>query len=1449
MDLIESKINSWKDKLLSVKRSNRLIKHRILKKGNLYITYPNMYDIWKQLVEKSEVFEFKLYDGKLPKEKLESENLLIKTVPDYTVVENSLNTLKKKRMQYLEELGLNLLYTVFGFLEWKEGNSEESYFSPLVLVPTNIYKRNVNTPYEISSTDEDILINPTLSLKLKIGFGIDLPKYNPSLSLIENLNNIKKVFPNGNIIEKVCLDIFNFQKVNIYEDFNKYKDLISNNKIVNLIVGDRSITLDNNIDRDVDFDKILPENVYQILDADYSQEVAIQAAIKGKSFILQGPPGTGKSQTISNIISEFLARGKNVLFVSEKLAALEVVYKRLDNMGLGKHCIRLHGNNIKKTDFYNSIKESVNREYEENHINTKKLDELVLTRDYLNEYVKELHKKILPLNKSFYDVYGILSKIQIPIDIKVKIENIETYTEVEYDNLIYILQNYETNLKKLEITPKNNPWKKFIIKDDSVKYREELESNIVHFNTYFDTVKDSLYDFIKNNFIVHSSYNSLNNVLNLYGRLEEFPYYLSTWNESNNLNKIKKQIDNDTVEHSQALELMHLIQGKYKEQLSHEINEDDLNSTININKQIDYLNQIILNDEYLCKLDKNNNLDSFEKYKEYIESYTEHYGIIKEYEELILNDYDNDIFNIDIENIAKRFKMDYTSFFRFLKKQYRRDFYEIKSHYKKFDKFTYNKIILFLEKWLIILRENEKNKPAIDFMYNIFEKDVFKNMTPKDLNDKFTQYLNIRDIQNLLNNLRDKVSSIENSTEDNKSIFGKLYIGLHSDFNEIKNLINKVLDFREYYFMVFDDIKFLENLISLQDFRTEISKRKEFLKIILFNIETNLNWIGSNLELNRNYFIESDYKKYNIFKLIELLKNCIKNIKYLEESIQYNKIKSKVLEYPLNDFINEIEGNELSENIVDIFNKNFFDTWFEAFKANYKAINNFDVIEHEKKLESFKSLDKEQFKIASERIDEILNSNKEKFYSNNTSPIKREILKRSKPSIRNFISENTKEVLVLKPCLMMSPLSVSTYINPEKIILDLVIFDEASQVTTENAIGAIIRGKQVIIAGDNKQLPPTDFFSKSMEQGEYDSEDDNNDDFESILDEASLLPSYMLKWHYRSKHESLITFSNNNLYDGKLVTFPSTHINTANIGIEFDYVEEGYIQDGINTAEAIRIVDLIFEHFQKYGTGKNKRSLGVITFGSKQNTQIEELLNKRRKENPSYEVFFNEEEENHFFIKNLENVQGDERDTIILSVTYGKRDTGSIDRKFGPLNNKGGERRLNVAITRAIYNMIVVSSVKSYELLGGSSESDSFRLVIKFLEYAQNGYKSLETMNLKYNKMDSPFEISVYNFLASNGFIVDTQVGCSGFRIDLAIKDKNTNQYVLGIECDGAMYHSSKNARERDRLRQNVLEHMGWKIYRIWSTDWYYYENKSKEKLLNACKDALDSSKLTIGCK
>ena len=451
---------------------------------------------------------------------------------------------------------------------------------------------------------------------------------------------------------------------------------------------------------------------------------------------------------------------------------------------------------------------------------------------------------------------------------------------------------------------------------------------------------------------------------------------------------------------------------------------------------------------------------------------------------------------------------------------------------------------------------------------------------------------------------------------------------------------------------------------------------------------------------------------------------------------------------------------------------------------------------------------------------------------------------RHKP-VREMMETIPDVITTLAPCLMMSPLSIAQFLSAGQATFDVVIFDEASQITVWDAVGSLARGKQVIVAGDPKQMPPTNFFGRSDD--DPDGDIDGEGDLESILDEliGASIPQRVLNLHYRSRRESLIAFSNSRYYDSSLVTFPAP-VHPDN-GVSLVKPEGFYARGKArhNQGEAKAIVAEIVRRLTSDDPTVRNQSIGVVTFNTEQQSLIEDLLDTARAEDPSIEWAFSEDELEPVFVKNLETVQGDERDIVLFSITYGPDEAGHVTMNFGPLNRTGGERRLNVAMTRARSEMVVFSTMPPERIDLARTQARAVADLKHFLEYAERGASALgAAIHGSMGDFESPFEVAVARALQEKGWTVHPQIGVSAYRIDMGIVHPDKpGLYLAGIECDGAMYHSSAYARERDKIRQGVLEGLGWTLFRVWSTDWWTNKHKALQELDAALREYLELSR------
>ncbi len=526
-----------------------------------------------------------------------------------------------------------------------------------------------------------------------------------------------------------------------------------------------------------------------------------------------------------------------------------------------------------------------------------------------------------------------------------------------------------------------------------------------------------------------------------------------------------------------------------------------------------------------------------------------------------------------------------------------------------------------------------------------------------------------------------------------------------------------------------------------------------------------------------------------------------------------------------------------ADHLTRLFEHSCYTAWLDAAFGEREALAQFDGATHAGIVDRFRELDMAQFHRNRARIAERHWERLPRHRGGGQlGVLLREFQKKSRHmAVRELVLKAGRAIQGVKPVFMMSPLSIAKYLPPGSIDFDMVVFDEASQVRPVEALGAIMRGKQAVVVGDSKQLPPTNFFDQTAEEEEGE-DASRTADLESVLGLfcAQGAPERMLRWHYRSRHESLIAVSNHEFYDGRLVVFPSPDAGKIDTGLVFRHnPDAAYKRKGVNVDEAKTVAAAAMEHARE----NPELTLGVAAFGNAQARRIEDEVDILRRRDPSLEEFFAGHPEEPFFVKNLESVQGDERDVILISVGYGKIDGGHLPMNFGPLNQDGGERRLNVLITRARRRCVVHCNFVGADLDLRRSGSRGVQAFKTFLEYAQHGTIDVPTASGR--GADSPFEEAVAAKLRDMGHDVEHQVGSAGFFVDLAVVDpERPGRYLLGIECDGATYHSSRSARDRDRLRQQVLEGLGWRIHRIWSTDWFRHPLRELAQVAMAIRSA-----------
>ena len=1283
-----------------------------------------------------ELFKFKVGNDleiEFAKEQLKS-NILIAN-DSSKVLEKNLLSLYRKSKKDLEEGGSNTLFLAIGMLKWKETpDSDRTYQSPLILLPVELKRSSARSKIKIKQIEgEDPIFNATLIEFLQNDYEIDLSQFNESLptdksgidvNLIWSIARDKvKDIKGFEVVEEVVLSTFSFAKYLMWKDLkDRVNDLKSNLFVEHLIESpQKTYKQDVQFKDQNDIDNMLsPLDIFAPLNADSSQLVAIDASTKTQDFVLEGPPGTGKSETIANIICHNLAKGKKVLFVAEKMAALNVVYSRLHKIGLDHLCLELHSNKANKRKILEQLKKSwTTREKASTTEWSKNAEKLFKIRKSLNAYVNELHKES-PL--------GITPRQAISRYVRYK-----------------------------DITKINLGWANSYDKSP-VRSKEDL---------------DNLYEIAKKLGLAFSDIENLNfSDISIIQNDD----WSNDW-QSKLIIAIKKVRNSSQLLKKNFGELINLLQLQ------------DLNEYSENYLELDTLVSS-LSEQKISKLRfiyKSNARDELDKLNSLVKLKT----IIDE----LLN---NSKLTFELDEISSQPTADWIVAFQLAEQKI-----------WPFKWFSKRKIIKALN---IVGIHGEITFDELTILDEI-------NRTVKNISANISEFED------------DKIwDGWDTSSEDLLYVYQKSMILFDITRKIGGRLTNPSLLISKLKEKLVDNAEFYQS----SSFSTSCNNYTKSYSLFKKDMDSFI-CLGGNIDVEKT--------------LSDFIHSCDQVISFepkLNAWCKWIEAKKVASEKGLHSVIVGLESGIIKADDTMHQTRNAIYAWLAPILIDSSdSLRTFSTSEHENLIEEFRELDALVAKTTAEYISSVVAAGTPDPNSPQSPAeygvLSREFNKKSnhKP-IRQLINEMGDKLLHLTPCFMMSPLSVSQFLPANFNSFDLVVFDEASQITVWDAVGTIARGKNVIIVGDPKQMPPTNFFSKS-------SCDDLTDesDLESILDQAlsARLPHHRLTGHYRSRHESLIAFSNSHYYDNSLVTFPSAE--TKDSAVSLHKIDGLYSKgkERNNIKEANAVADYIVERL----SDKRKiYTIGVVTLNSEQQRCIEDCLDDRRRKHPYIEVFFQGTKNyDPIFVKNLESVQGDERDIIIISLGYGPSEplSKTMSMNFGPLNKQGGERRLNVAITRATTEIHVFASF-DYTMIDLSRTS---ALAVKhlkyFLEYAEKGPIALPEIaeaNYGIDQFDSYFEESVAFALREKGWIIQTQIGVSKFRIDLGvIHPDKPGQFLAGIECDGATYHSSPAARDRDRVRHLILENLGWKLLRIWSTDYFIDKNSVIDRIHNQLNELL----------
>ena len=1219
----------------------------------------------------------------------------------------------KKAREFIEETGVNVAYMAFGFLHWTESESSGLvYHAPILLVPIQLEQATGVDPYYVRSTGDDVIVNPTFAYKLNAEYGVTLPDYGEE-GLADYLQKVRKIVSrlHWSVTSECRISIFSFLKINMYRDLKDNAPTILANPNIRRLLGE---PVEQWEEEESQHEKIADPliQLHNVVDADSSQLEAIEMAREGKSFVLQGPPGTGKSQTITNIIAECLASGKKVLFVSEKLAALNVVYEKLKQVGLSEFCLELHSHKANKKDVIQDICHTLRTD--RSGLSSKAADEIAIkakAERQLDAYAVQLHMQRPVIGRSLYQLYEEYAGLRHVPDVEWVVPQLETKGEAYLAEVLPLLEQYVDYIPSIGYDYRKNPWYGYRIQDTSYQTKNQIKT-------------------------------AVSAVIELLGKL---------------------------------IPIQEEISGRYEISCAGVGDAQNWRDFFRLCADSKIITPALLKKEHL------------DAAVAALDSLREKSTDILSCRSVLDSCYEESVYQIDGESLLRDLTDRFSNpFARLFGAEYRQMMSQLRVCRKDRSKPSYQEAVAMMERLSIC---QQKTKEFAELEQPI------------------------------------------------RAYFGSGYTGITSQWDEItaqmetlKNILATGIS--------------LGTLPEAQSFTAEQETFGQYAR----QMDAAFSVCGEEVfdELEQAFDPEIfDLGRAGTRILRDRLECCMEEMGKIDNWCHFRNLLSDLRDREVLSYIDAVIARNIEgKYLVAGFRKLFCYQWIDSILSGSAELSAFSRISQDQAIRTFCEKDREQFEINRAWIRAELSAERPPLDmvapGSALSVLLREgEKKRRQKSIRTLLEETGELVQKIKPCFLMSPLSVSTYLAADSIHFDVTVFDEASQIFPQDAIGAIYRATQLIVVGDSKQMPPSNFFNTSAEVEEDDEETGDVTDFESILDLcSSSLKRCRLRWHYRSRYEQLIAFSNKNFYDNDLVTFPSAKADAPGVGVDYYYVDGLFDRKSHNNRkEAEFIVDLIYENIEKYPN----RSLGVVAFSVAQQDLIDRLLSQRRQNTPEKEDFFRSNPEEPFFVKNLETVQGDERDTIIFSVAYGKDAQGKLLHNFGPLNRVGGERRLNVAVTRAKCNVQLVSSMHHTDIDLKRTSAEGARLLREYLDFAENGAVALERSASvsSFDQFDSDFEMEVCDFLRSHGFEADTQVGCSGFRIDLGLKRPGSSDYVLAIECDGATYHSSQNARDRDRLRQEILERMGWKFYRIWSTDWFRNQEVEKEKLLMAATDAI----------
>jgi very-short-patch-repair endonuclease len=1233
-----------------------------------------------------------------------------------------------------EEQGVNVLFLALGFLEWREdAKSEMERFAPLLLLPVELIRDGARDRFKLQVRDDDLITNISLQAWLNEEFRVELPDipehddWKPSTYFDAVAKAVEgrggwRVHPN-----EMLLGFFSFSKFLLWRDLNpeSWGDglLLGNGLLKRLMLrdyGDDEIVDTPLIGDDERLEQAFPTaELVHVTDADSSQAIAIQEVLAGKNLVIQGPPGTGKSQTITNIVAGAVAGGKSVLFVAEKMAALDVVHDRLAAAKLGPICLELHSRKSSKASVLEQLRKGQTTAPPPMWA-ASAFSELEETQERLRSHSDLLHA----LDALGFSPFKLMGEISLLKGAGTPTPDFELPRAAEWTQFHVDEVRREALLVAGRLLtsgiPALHPWRGAGVPAPDPLARDRLRPLIARCREtatalveQAETVRQSL---LLPGDLTFRRKPAWLDVLNLLsGRPAGF----------------------DEV----------IVDGRWRDVLA------EIDVAIQNGRRLAALEAVVAQAFRPTALEQ----------------------------------------DWSQSRVVLAGRGD--SFFRLLSKPYRDAVAEVRGHWNgafpKQNRIRLEKLDALIELQLVraaVLSVDGTVGPALGSHWRGLQSDWARLAELAAWLPKLLHGEEVAGIRLPLlppEKARSLAHRLQDAGESAEAAFGDAVGALQLDLR----LAFEAADLSEIpcELLLTTAIQWSENFDILVDWTAA---------------RDGLSWLR---QLGCSRLADSAYAGETTPAHLEpVLALAIFEAKW-------NRLRAEIPK------LGEVLGDELNRLV-----------------------------------ERFRNADRNRIRLASDQVSRAHIDRRPTGSSGAMGVLADELRKhRNHLPVRKLMLTAGEAVQRIKPVFLMSPLSVAQYLQPMALEFDLLVIDEASQVRPEDALGAIARCKQIVVVGDDRQLPPTNFFNRTINDDDPDDDDDEAPegaprkavikDVESILNLcAPRFPARMLKWHYRSEHPALIATSNRNFYGGELMLPPSIVARTTDgeTGLVFRPVPQGGYERGKtarNELEAGLIAQAALEHARRHP----ELSLGIGTFSVAQRDCVRDQIDDLARQHPELEAMMKPSDaRKELFIKNLENIQGDERDVIFISVGYGHDANGKLTQNFGPVGRDGGERRLNVLITRARKRCEVFSSIVAEDIRLDGAGKPGVRALKEFLKLAKDGYAAVAMETER--GFDSPFEEDVAQAVRGLGYDVRPQVGMAGFFIDLAVIDpRDEGRYLLGIECDGAAYHSSRYARDRDRLRQMILENRGWSLHRIWSTDWFYKREREIEKLRGAIRGAL----------